>query len=65
MSDIIEFYKGVLVNRDNIDDARKNPAKNGGRPMIVIGFKNSIGKTYAFDSQEEMNMAYNKLLKKK
>ena len=32
--------------------------------MIVIGFKDSIGKTYAFDSQEEMNMAYNKLLKK-
>jgi len=65
MSDIIEFYKGVLVNRDNIDDVRKNPAKNGGRPMIVICFKDSIGKTYAFDSQEEMNMAYNKLLKKK
>ena len=56
--------RNYWVNRDNINDVRIGIAGKGSKSLISIGYVDSIGKAYYFDTPEEAKKAYLKLLKK-
>ena len=50
MSDMVELSKDIIVNRDNINDVRIGIAGKGSKSLISIGYVDSIGKAYYFDT---------------
>lgn len=64
MSDMIELSKDIIVNRDNINDVKIGIEGKGSKSLIFIGYVDSIGKSYYFESPEEAKKAYYRLLKK-
>ena len=64
MSDMVELSKDIIVNRDNINDVRIGIEGKGSKSLISIGYVDSLGKYYYFDTPEEAKKAYYKLLKK-
>ena len=61
MSNVIEINDNTLINLDNVNSVTKNNAKNGGRPMLVIQYIDSVGINIAFDDHKSMSVAYNKI----
>ena len=64
MSDNVEISPGVAVNRDNINHFKKNIAKNGGTPTLIIAYTDTTDRTYLMENHHQLNAAYTKLLKK-
>lgn len=61
---MIEPSKDIIVNSDNINDVRIGIEGKGSKSLISIGYVDSIGKSYYFESPEEAKKAYYRLLKK-
>ena len=61
MSNFVEVKPGEMINLDNVRSVKKNEAKNGGRPMLMVSYVDCVGCPVVFEDHKELCFAYNKI----